>query len=310
MQPQILTKKSFIPYSFNGMEKDNDVKGDGNYVNYTFRMHDPRIGRFLSIDPLADQFSYYAPYQFCSNSPILAVELEGLESSVQLNFTETSVSISRNEVNQFVITTDQLNQIPSDNKAMANGSWGIRDLRAGGQWELYCPNCMGQYGEGAYVRITLPKIQVTRYVEIEKEREVVIPGTPEIPAQYKNINKETTVLPHHRNGASQSNNINVSIALAGVRVGMAKSSGKFKSLNFVAKVDNAETREILENLRKTYGTVNFAVDSKLNSDYTYQAIYNVRKKIKDKVAAVPDRVVIEKYTEKVPVTVDPVIVTP
>lgn len=46
------------------------------------------ILRFLSIDPLLRKFPYYSPYQFCSNSPIMAVELEGLETSNQINKTE------------------------------------------------------------------------------------------------------------------------------------------------------------------------------------------------------------------------------
>jgi RHS repeat-associated protein len=40
-------------YGFQGQEKDNELKGDGNSLNYTFRMHDPRVGRFFAVDPLA-----------------------------------------------------------------------------------------------------------------------------------------------------------------------------------------------------------------------------------------------------------------
>ncbi len=50
-------------------------------MNYTFRMHDPRVGRFFATDPLESKFPFYSPYQFSSNSPIMSIELEGLESS-------------------------------------------------------------------------------------------------------------------------------------------------------------------------------------------------------------------------------------
>ncbi|MDA6070856.1 hypothetical protein NJT12_14655 [Flavobacterium sp. AC] len=43
-------------YGFQGQEKDDEIKGEGNSLDYTFRMHDPRIGRFFAIDPLASQF--------------------------------------------------------------------------------------------------------------------------------------------------------------------------------------------------------------------------------------------------------------
>lgn len=31
-------------YGFQGQEEDNELKGEGNSLNYTFRMHDPRVG--------------------------------------------------------------------------------------------------------------------------------------------------------------------------------------------------------------------------------------------------------------------------
>ncbi|WP_105195176.1 MULTISPECIES: RHS repeat domain-containing protein [Flavobacterium] len=39
-------------YGFQGQEKDDELKGEGNSLNYTFRIHDPRVGRFLARDPL------------------------------------------------------------------------------------------------------------------------------------------------------------------------------------------------------------------------------------------------------------------
>ncbi len=42
-------------------------------------MYDARIGRFLSIDPLAGKYPWNSPYAFSENRVIDAVELEGLE---------------------------------------------------------------------------------------------------------------------------------------------------------------------------------------------------------------------------------------
>jgi RHS repeat-associated protein len=66
-------------YGFQGQEKDDELKGEGNSLNYTFRMHDPRIGRFFATDPLTKEYPELTPYQFSSNSPIDMVELEGME---------------------------------------------------------------------------------------------------------------------------------------------------------------------------------------------------------------------------------------
>jgi hypothetical protein len=61
---------------------DDEVKGDGNSVNYSFRMHDPRLGRFFAIDPLNADYPWNCPYAFSENIVINAVELEGLEKVV------------------------------------------------------------------------------------------------------------------------------------------------------------------------------------------------------------------------------------
>jgi RHS repeat-associated protein len=66
-------------YGFQGQEKDDEIKGEGNSLNYTFRMHDPRVGRFFAVDPLTSKYPYMTPFQFSSNSPIASRELEGLE---------------------------------------------------------------------------------------------------------------------------------------------------------------------------------------------------------------------------------------
>jgi len=66
-------------YGFQGQEKDDEIKGEGNSLNYTFRMHDPRVGRFFAVDPLFKEYPELTPFQFASNSPIDMVELEGME---------------------------------------------------------------------------------------------------------------------------------------------------------------------------------------------------------------------------------------
>lgn len=66
-------------YSFNGMENDNEVKGDGNSVDFGARMYDPRLGRWQAVDPLAEDYNYNSPYAFQENKLGIGVELEGLE---------------------------------------------------------------------------------------------------------------------------------------------------------------------------------------------------------------------------------------
>ncbi|MCB0703630.1 MAG: hypothetical protein KDC55_13060, partial [Ignavibacteriae bacterium] len=69
------------PYrlGFQGQERDDELKGEGNSWTFRYRMHDPRIGRFFSVDPLTRKYPYYSPYQFSGNKLIHKIEYEGLE---------------------------------------------------------------------------------------------------------------------------------------------------------------------------------------------------------------------------------------
>ena len=71
-----------------GQEKDDEIKGEGNSLNYTFRMHDPRVGRFFTTDPLESRYPHLTPYQFSSNSPIGTGEIEGLEGGEEVRFNQ------------------------------------------------------------------------------------------------------------------------------------------------------------------------------------------------------------------------------
>ncbi len=77
-------------YLFQGQEHDDEINGAvGTSYAYTFRMHEPRIGRFLSIDPLAAKYPQWAPYAFSGNQVIASRELEGLEPNRDLNVGQT-----------------------------------------------------------------------------------------------------------------------------------------------------------------------------------------------------------------------------
>lgn len=53
--------------------------GEGNWQEYGMRMYNPRIGRFPNVDPITKKYPELTPYQFASNTPIWAIDLDGLE---------------------------------------------------------------------------------------------------------------------------------------------------------------------------------------------------------------------------------------
>jgi RHS repeat-associated protein len=62
-------------YSFNGKETDDET----GVQDYGFRMSDPRLARFWSVDPLVPKYPWYTTYQFAGNKPVWAVDLDGAE---------------------------------------------------------------------------------------------------------------------------------------------------------------------------------------------------------------------------------------
>lgn len=57
------------------IQKDLDL----DWYQFKYRMHDPATGRFISIDPLAEEYLYNSTYAFSENKLMHGVELEGLE---------------------------------------------------------------------------------------------------------------------------------------------------------------------------------------------------------------------------------------
>jgi RHS repeat-associated protein len=85
LQPNRCYATDNYRFGFQGQEADNEVKGEGNSINFKYRVHDPRLGRFLSIDPLAPKYPHNSPYAFSENRLIDCIELEGLET-YSINF--------------------------------------------------------------------------------------------------------------------------------------------------------------------------------------------------------------------------------
>jgi RHS repeat-associated protein len=66
-------------FGYNGMELNPEVSGDGNSYTTEFRQYDPRLGRWLSLDPLMAQFPWMSPYVAFDNNPVFYVDPLGLK---------------------------------------------------------------------------------------------------------------------------------------------------------------------------------------------------------------------------------------
>ena len=76
--PHFLNEESPInQYLYNG--KENNEELGLNWLAYGFRMYDPAIARFPSIDPISDQFSWVSPFNYAENKPVDGIDLWGLQ---------------------------------------------------------------------------------------------------------------------------------------------------------------------------------------------------------------------------------------
>ena len=99
-------------YGFNGKENDNEVKGEGNQQDYGMRIYDSRLVRFLSVDPVTEDYPWNSTYSFAENDVIRSIDLDGKEKYIvfrELNNSGELISIS-------IQTFTDKNGNPKDNE--------------------------------------------------------------------------------------------------------------------------------------------------------------------------------------------------
>jgi len=64
-------------FGFNNKEKDNEIEGIGNSIDFGARIYDSRLSRWFSIDPLQKKYPGESHYDFAMNSPIFLKDVGG-----------------------------------------------------------------------------------------------------------------------------------------------------------------------------------------------------------------------------------------
>jgi RHS repeat-associated protein len=65
------------PYQYDDKEQLDEDMGL-NWYDYGFRNYDPQIGRFIQLDPIANDFALLSPYLYSYNDPIANADFTGL----------------------------------------------------------------------------------------------------------------------------------------------------------------------------------------------------------------------------------------
>ena len=211
-------------FGFNGKENDKDF-GNQLIQDYGFRLYNPAIAKFLSVDPLAPEYPMLTPYQFASNSPIAGIDLDGLEFYLKTGADGSTIvkaeivlvntsELSKNQIRTIALAmrkqfVETMTVYDSKNEIQYRGqlNFSIVDNVAAVPNDAYYINlssgtefAMGVQGRAAGIGGTNAEIGV-EWIEAtttyQEERVVERPGQmPEfIPGQaittYKTIPKET-----------------------------------------------------------------------------------------------------------------------
>jgi RHS repeat-associated protein len=114
-------------FGFQGQLKDDQLHGmAGTSYAFEYRVHDPRVGRFLSIDPLSKSYPSSTPYSISANCPILFVDHDGKHPIIAWLIRNASIAFVTD-----VFVQASVNYIFSENHSAVEAIKGVDLLDAG-----------------------------------------------------------------------------------------------------------------------------------------------------------------------------------
>jgi len=92
-------------YRFNGKENDSETYGVGNALDFGARIYDPRIGRWLSVDPRFSKIPDLSPYNFSENNPLTMID-NGGDSTIYYTARGNKIWVSHDGLENAIVIVD------------------------------------------------------------------------------------------------------------------------------------------------------------------------------------------------------------
>lgn len=64
-------------FGFSGKEEDNEMNGDDNAIDFGARIYNPRLARWLSMEPHVRDYPWMTPYSYAANMPTNHIDPDG-----------------------------------------------------------------------------------------------------------------------------------------------------------------------------------------------------------------------------------------
>lgn len=109
-------------YGFNGMERDDEIKGSGNSYTTEFRLLDPRLGRWPSTDPVTH--AQFSPYSTFDNNPIYWIDPAGANAGDY--YSKDGTHLGNDDIDDDKVYSAE--SVSKDANGVVTGATGQADL--------------------------------------------------------------------------------------------------------------------------------------------------------------------------------------